>query len=341
MASTEASSEQAATHVGDAAGRDDISSPRIALSERLPRPWLFPLLVYGLTWALIFATWQVTDAIYGKGEPWTFFFMFKDANHYLDIARNGYPAVLHFPPKAHPVGYPPAELVSRKGTWWSWLLYKPRVTYHGPYPFLPAFFPLFPGLIWLLHWVAGGSFVGGALLAQVLSGAAAALLVWLLAVRVRGRWVADRAVIAFCVFPGAMTFGMLYSEPLAIAIGAATLLAMLNRRWVLAGLLAALGTAERPTLIVLTGVLAVGALVAIRQRREWRSLRRTGARPFAALPRGTPSHLRPPESRLRYPSDPGRSGGGADVVVRPPADEEGEQPRRRHDERPEHPLGQP
>jgi hypothetical protein len=79
-------------------------------------------------------------------------------------------------------------------------------------------------------------------------------------------------VVLFCLFPGAMTFGMLYSEPLAVAIAAATLLAMLDRRWLLAGLLAALGTLERPTLLVLTGVLAVGAIVAVRQRREWRSL---------------------------------------------------------------------
>src|SRR5215472_9929478 len=243
MASTEASSEQATTHAGDAAGRGDTRSPRIALSERLPRPWLFPLLVYGLTWALIFVAWQVTDAIYGKGEPWTFFFMFKDANHYLDIARNGYPAALHFPPKARPHGYPSYELVNLPAAWQhSVLTFKPRVP-PPPFPYLPAFFPLFPGLIWLLHWVTGGSFLGGALLASVLSGAASALLVWLLAARVRDRWVADRAVIAFCVFPGAMTFGMLYSEPLAIAFAAATLLAMLDRRWVLAGLLAALGTA--------------------------------------------------------------------------------------------------
>jgi hypothetical protein len=109
-------------------------------------------------------------------------------------------------------------------------------------------------------------------LASVASGAAAAVAVWLLAARVCDRWVADRAVVLFCLFPGAMALGMLYSEPLAIAIAAAALLAMLDRRWVLAGLLGALGTAERPTLIVLTGVLGIGALVAIRQRREWRSL---------------------------------------------------------------------
>jgi len=137
---------------------------------------------------------------------------------------------------------------------------------------LPAFFPGLPLLVWALHWVTGGSFLIAGIVAAVLTGAAAALTVWTLAVRVAGHWVADRAVVLFCVFPGAMTFGMLYSEPLAVALAAATLLAMLDRRWLLAGFVAALGTFERPTLVVLTGVLAVGALVAIRQRREWRSL---------------------------------------------------------------------
>jgi hypothetical protein len=272
MASTEASSPHVPSLAGDATGDDDRRSPRRALSERLPRPWLFPLLVFAITWALIVATWKVADVIYGHGQSWTFYFLFKDAAHYLDIARGGYPAKLVFPPKLVPHGYPPQQLITLPSG-----LVHPLITYKapvppGPYPYLPAFFPLFPALIWLLHWVAGGSFLGGALLASIVSGAAAALAVWLLAARVCDRWVADRAVVLFCLFPGAMTFGMLYSEPLAAAIAAATLIAMLDRRWVLAGLLGALGTAERPTLIVLTGVLGIGAIVAIWQRREWRAL---------------------------------------------------------------------
>ena len=272
MASTEASSPHAPSRAGDATGGDDRRSSRPALSERLPRPWLFPLLVFAITWALIVATWKVADAIYGHGEPWTFYFLFKDATHYLEIARNGYPAKLVFPPNAVPHGYPPQQLITLPSG-----LVHPLITYKAPvpaapYPFLPAFFPLFPALVWALHWVAGGSFPGGALLAAIVSGAAAAVAVWLLAARVCDRWIADRAVVLFCLFPGAMTLGMLYSEPLAIALAAATLLAMLNRRWLLAGLIGALGTAERPTLIVLTGVLAAGAVVAIWQRREWRSL---------------------------------------------------------------------
>jgi hypothetical protein len=252
-----------------AGGQDRLGSGR-AMSDRLPRPWLFPLLVFAATWVLIAATWQVANAIYGSPQSWTFYFLFKDATHYLEIAQNGYPARLVFPVKVVPHGYPPPELVNLPSAWQSLLTYKAPV--NPPYPYLPAFFPGLPALVWLAHWVTGGSFVFGALLASVLGGAAASLLVWSLAARVRGRAVADRAVVLFCVFPGAMTFGMLYSEPLAIAIAAATLLAMLDRRWLLAGLLAAAGTFERPSLIVLTGVLGLGAIVAIWTRREWRSL---------------------------------------------------------------------
>jgi hypothetical protein len=270
MPSTQASSGSATELANDAAGgRDRLGAGR-PLSDRLPRPWLYPLLVYAATWALIVATWQVANAIYGTPESWTFYFVFKDATHYLQIAQQGYPARLVFPPKVVPHGYPHFELVNLPSVWNSLLTYKPPAP--NPYPYLPAFFPGLPALVWLAHWVTGGSFVFGALVASVLGGAAASLLVWILAARLCDRQVADRAVVLFCVFPGAMTFGMLYSEPLAIAISAATLLAMLDRRWLLAGLLAAVGTVERPTLIVFAGVLGVGAIVAIWTRREWRSL---------------------------------------------------------------------
>jgi hypothetical protein len=211
----------------------------------------------------------VANAIYGRGESWSFYFIFKDATHYLQIAQSGYPQHLVFPLKPVHHGYPAFDLVNLPGADASRLIYVPAAP---PYPYLPAFFPGFPALIWLLHWVAGGSFLIGGLLASIVSGAAASLGTWALAARARDRWVADRAALLFCVFPGAMTFGMLYSEPLAIAIAAGSLLAMLDRRWVLAGLLGAAGTFERPTLIVATGVLGLGAIAAIRARREWRAL---------------------------------------------------------------------
>jgi hypothetical protein len=95
--------------------------------------------------------------------------------------------------------------------------------------------------------------------------------------------VADRAVVIYCVFPGAMTFGILYSEPLGVALGAAVLLALVDRRWLLAGILGAIATTERPTLIVLAVAAGVAAVQAIRERREWRALIAPALTPLGML----------------------------------------------------------
>jgi hypothetical protein len=218
--------------------------PRRTLSDRLPRPWMFPLLVFAADWIVILASWQFANVHYHTTHGWWWYFWVKDSGFYAGIARHW-----------------------DAGT-------------TGPGGLLPTtlgFFPVFPALIKLISFVTGGTgttahtIVAG-LIANVLSGAAASLAVWALAARVRDRWLADRTVLLFCAFPGAMTFGMMYSDPLGVALAAASLLAALNRRWILAGLLAALGTAEHPTLIALVPALGVAALVAVWTRREWRAL---------------------------------------------------------------------
>jgi hypothetical protein len=47
---------------------------RPALGDRLPHPWLIPLLVFAATRLLILAAWYGSDAIYGHGHPWTWHF---------------------------------------------------------------------------------------------------------------------------------------------------------------------------------------------------------------------------------------------------------------------------
>lgn len=217
--------------------------PRPALSDRLPRAWLFPVAVFAATWLLILAAWYGSDAISGHSHSWAWHFLFKDATFYLSIAEHGYTGD---PAKA-------------------------------------AFFPLFPLLIRVTSYLTGGNYPAAGLIVSVACGAASAVAVWALAARVRDRWVADRAVMLYCAFPGAMTFGMLYSEPLAVAIGAAALLALLDRRWLVAGLIGALGTAERPTLIVLAVVSGVAAIQAIWTRREWRALLAPALTPLGLL----------------------------------------------------------
>ncbi|HUZ26471.1 MAG TPA: hypothetical protein VMV07_22170 [Streptosporangiaceae bacterium] len=216
---------------------------RPALSDRLPHPWIFPLLVFAATWLLILGAWYGSDAIYGHSHPWTWHFLFKDAKYYLAIAEKGYKPTSPFP-------WGRGSEVDRR----------------------TAFFPLFPLLIRLASYLTGGNFLIAGLAVSVLTGAASAVGVWVLAARLCDRRAADRAVALYCFFPGAMTFGMLYSEPLAVALGVAALLALLDRRWLLAGIIGAACTAERPIMIVLVGVAGFAALQAIWVRREWRAL---------------------------------------------------------------------
>jgi hypothetical protein len=212
-----------------------------AFSDRLPRPWLFPLLVFGLTWGLIVAAWQVSDAVYGMSWPWNRHFMYADGPFYLEIA-------LHF--YAPAAGHPPSGLP----------------------PLQAAFFPLFPLLIRAASYLTFHDFTVASLVAVVAAGAASATAVWALAARAGGRLLADRTVILYCAFPGAMALSIPYSEPLGVALAAASLLAALGRRWLLAGLLGLLATAEHPTLVVLAPALAVAAVQAIWARSEWRAL---------------------------------------------------------------------
>jgi dolichyl-phosphate-mannose-protein mannosyltransferase len=216
---------------------------RPTLSDRLPRAWLFPVAVFAATWLLILAAWYGSDVISGHSHSWTWHFLFKDATFYLGIAEHSYTGD---PGKA-------------------------------------AFFPLFPLLIRFTSYLTGGNYPFAGLIVSVACGAASAVAVWALAARVRDRWVADRAVMLYCVFPGAMTFGMLYSEPLSVAIGAAALLALLDRRWLLAGIIGALGTAERPTLIILAVISGVAAIQAIWTRREWQALLAPALTPLGIL----------------------------------------------------------
>jgi hypothetical protein len=216
---------------------------RLSLSDRLPRPWLFPLIVFAATWLVILAAWYGSDAIYGHRNPWAWHFLIKDAGFYLGIAEHGY-----------------------RGN-------SARA----------AFFPLFPLLIHLASYLTGGNYPVAGLIASIACGAASAVAVWALAARVCDRWVADRAVLLYCAFPGAMTFSMLYAEPLAVALSAAALLALLGRRWLLAGIIGALATAERPSMIVLIAAFGAAAIQAIWARREWRALIAPALTPLGLL----------------------------------------------------------
>jgi Gpi18-like mannosyltransferase len=83
-----------------------------------------------------------------------------------------------------------------------------------------------------------------------------------------GPSVARRAVILFCLFPGSVVFSMVYSEGVMIPLAIGCILALQQRRWVLAGILAACATTMEPDAFVLIVVCAVSTVLEFR-RRGW------------------------------------------------------------------------
>jgi Gpi18-like mannosyltransferase len=222
---------------------------RTALSDRLPRAWMFPLLAFAAAWVLILTTWNVANTIYGP-MSWERYFWYEDSGFYGALARLGYSSASPTVPHSHPDR--------------------------------AAFFPLYPAVIRLAMYLTGNVIVAG-LIVQILVGAASAVAVWSLASHVYGHRVADRAVLLYCAFPGAFVLGVMYSEPLAILLATGCLLAVLNRKWLLAGLLALLAGATHSTMIVLTPLLGVVAVHAIWTRRDWRSLLAPALAPLGTL----------------------------------------------------------
>ena len=135
-----------------------------------------------------------------------------------------------------------------------------------------AFFPLYPMLIRLVDpFIPGGSSTAGVVVTLVF-GALATVLVWQLTAWVTDRDTANRAAVLFCFSPGAFVLSLVYAEALMLALGAACLLALLQRRWVAAGVLAGLAGATRPNASAFAVACLWTAGVAVWQRREWRAL---------------------------------------------------------------------
>jgi len=157
----------------------------------------------------------------------------------------------------------------------AWFL---RIVHHGYPADLPmvhghvaantiAFFPLFP----LIVRGAASTGLSAGVLALVLSavtGATAVYGVGLLARRLGGDAAGRRSALLFAVFPGAFVFSLAYSEGIVITCVSLGLLALLDRRWWLAGALGALATASSPVALafVVSCAWCAGRAV-VRERR--------------------------------------------------------------------------
>lgn len=165
-----------------------------------------------------------------------------DGLWYLRIIRSGYPRVV-----------------------------QPKVTYDVA-DARAAFFPAYPMLVRLMDKVLPGGDTVAALFTNFVLGAVAILLVGMLARELFGVRIAERSMVLMAIFPGSFVLSFAYTEALLLALAAGCLLCLFRQQWVVAGVLAAVGTATRPNGIALVAACSIAAFFAIRDRREWRSL---------------------------------------------------------------------
>jgi Gpi18-like mannosyltransferase len=137
-----------------------------------------------------------------------------------------------------------------------------------------GFLPLYPLLTWLpAHLVSltpgWHAYELSGLLISLLTGASATLLIWQLARTWWGDGDARRVLLFLSFFAGTVVFSMIYTEGLLLTLVAACLLAIANRRWLLAGVLAGLSTAVEPIAVAIIPVCVVAAAIEL-HRHGWR-----------------------------------------------------------------------
>jgi hypothetical protein len=125
-----------------------------------------------------------------------------------------------------------------------------------------AFFPGYPLVIRLVH-VTGLSWPASALAATLLAGAAASAVIAVLVQSFAPARVALLTVALWALQPESFVLSVAFSEALFTALAAATLLALVRRHWLAAGLLAAAASATRSVAAALTVAAVVAAALVL------------------------------------------------------------------------------
>lgn len=147
-----------------------------------------------------------------------------------------------------------------------------------------AWFPGYPGVIDAIAWIPGVGPVRAAFALTIASGLVAAWGLARLVVLVTGdSRVALITVALWALAPGTIVLVMLYPEAMFCALAAWSLVALVERRWLTAGLLAALSGTVRLSASALAVAIAVAALPALVQAVRTRAPFAAWWRPLAAV----------------------------------------------------------
>ena len=147
-----------------------------------------------------------------------------------------------------------------------------------------AFFPGYPAAIDSLAWLPGVSIASAGFAVTLLAGLAAAWGLATLGSKLTGDSRISLIMVAiWAVAPGSLALAREHSEALFCALAVWALVALVDRRWLTAGILVMLAGTVRSTAMALVAAVVVAVVIAVVQTARTRP--RIGAlrRPVAAL----------------------------------------------------------
>jgi hypothetical protein len=214
---------------------DTSSRPGRAWPRWIVRPVLIYLASRALAWATLAVTTIFTHVgVGGEIDRW-------DSRWFIRAAEFGWPSQL-----PHHNGHVAANTI--------------------------AFLPVFPlSIRWVSH-LTGFSFLTAGVIVTSLSGLTAMIGIWLLIRAYADQDAADRGTLLVAMFPGSFVLSMVYSEGLVITFVAFGILALMRRRWLLAGVLGMLATATTPIALAFEVSCLWCAYREVTTNRNWRSL---------------------------------------------------------------------
>jgi len=176
---------------------------------------------------------------------WAFLSRYDDASWYANIAQHGYPR--------SEIGF-----------------------FH--------FYPGYPAAIDTIAWIPGIGVHRAGIAVTALAGLAAAAGLARLGLRLTGDARTSLLLVAlWAVAPGAMVLSMAYSEALICALAAWALVAVVDHRWITAGVLTMLAGTVHSSAVALIAAVEVAALIAlVGAARTGRLTLGTWLRPVAA-----------------------------------------------------------
>ncbi len=221
-------------------GRPPTRTKRLTTAIRSWPAWIVhPVLIYLASRALTWATLAVTSifthvGVRGEIDRW-------DSRWFLRAAQFGWPTQL-----PHHNGHVAANTI--------------------------AFLPAFPLTFRWLSQLTGLSLLTAGVIVTSISGLTAMVGVWLLIRAYADEHAADRGTLMLAVFPGSFVLSLVYSEGLVLTFVAFGLLALMRKRWLLAGVLGMLATATTPIALAFEVSCLWCAYREVTRDRNWRSL---------------------------------------------------------------------